>query len=114
LHPTTSSYFSTFSSLCRAGPGSGRAVPTRRSSDLHLANPQTAFFGSAPRPRRTPGTPARSARPPETHLSPSRPDAATSPAQPRRSEEHTSELQSRENLVCRLLLEKKNNHDNIY
>src|SRR5690606_35610091 len=27
---------------------------------------------------------------------------------PYRSEEHTSELQSRENLVCRLLLEKKN------
>src|SRR5690606_41942559 len=27
-----------------------------------------------------------------------------------RSEEHTSELQSRENLVCRLLLEKKNDH----
>src|SRR5271165_7653889 len=27
-----------------------------------------------------------------------------------RSEEHTSELQSRENLVCRLLLEKKKNH----
>src|SRR5690606_39635205 len=26
---------------------------------------------------------------------------------PTRSEEHTSELQSRENLVCRLLLEKK-------
>src|SRR5690606_41347818 len=26
-----------------------------------------------------------------------------------RSEEHTSELQSRENLVCRLLLEKKTN-----
>src|SRR5690606_42144468 len=28
---------------------------------------------------------------------------------PDRSEEHTSELQSRENLVCRLLLEKKKN-----
>src|SRR5690606_26576275 len=28
---------------------------------------------------------------------------------PYRSEEHTSELQSRENLVCRLLLEKKKN-----
>src|SRR5690606_40089688 len=27
-----------------------------------------------------------------------------------RSEEHTSELQSRENLVCRLLLEQKNNN----
>src|SRR5690606_41733227 len=31
------------------------------------------------------------------------------PFQPERSEEHTSELQSRENLVCRLLLEKKKN-----
>src|SRR3712207_7371107 len=32
-----------------------------------------------------------------------------------RSEEHTSELQSRQYLVCRLLLEKKkNNHNFIY
>src|SRR3712207_7828865 len=30
-------------------------------------------------------------------------------ALPRRSEEHTSELQSRQYLVCRLLLEKKKN-----
>src|SRR6266702_5416347 len=30
-----------------------------------------------------------------------------SPGYPRRSEEHTSELQSRGHLVCRLLLEKK-------
>src|SRR5690606_39652427 len=29
-----------------------------------------------------------------------------------RSEEHTSELQSRENLVCRLLLEKKKENNN--
>src|SRR5688572_31683657 len=29
-----------------------------------------------------------------------------------RSEEHTSELQSQSNLVCRLLLEKKNNSNN--
>src|SRR5207249_6326699 len=29
-----------------------------------------------------------------------------------RSEEHTSELQSRFDLVCRLLLEKKNRHSN--
>src|SRR5690606_41595112 len=35
-----------------------------------------------------------------------RPGAASEPRDPR-SEEHTSELQSRENLVCRLLLEKK-------
>src|SRR3712207_6865590 len=31
---------------------------------------------------------------------------------PARSEEHTSELQSRQYLVCRLLLEKNNNHGN--
>src|SRR2546430_11281560 len=31
-----------------------------------------------------------------------------------RSEEHTSELQSQSNLVCRLLLEKKKNKINIY
>src|SRR5271165_7467842 len=30
-----------------------------------------------------------------------------------RSEEHTSELQSRENLVCRLLLEKKKKKNNL-
>src|SRR2546430_8773164 len=30
-----------------------------------------------------------------------------------RSEEHTSELQSQSNLVCRLLLEKKKNHKKI-
>src|SRR2546430_10914619 len=32
---------------------------------------------------------------------------AMSAAAPQRSEEHTSELQSQSNLVCRLLLEKK-------
>src|SRR5690606_40031645 len=31
-----------------------------------------------------------------------------------RSEEHTSELQSRENLVCRLLLEKKKSKDKTF
>src|SRR5438045_5257018 len=38
---------------------------------------------------------------------PDRRSARGSPA-PRRSEEHTSELQSLRHLVCRLLLEKKN------
>src|SRR2546429_4112558 len=36
------------------------------------------------------------------------PRTASSPPTDRRSEEHTSELQSRLHLVCRLLLEKKN------
>src|SRR3712207_9010550 len=35
------------------------------------------------------------------------PVAGLAPAQGARSEEHTSELQSRQYLVCRLLLEKK-------
>src|SRR2546430_7074779 len=35
-----------------------------------------------------------------------------SPAVSPRSEEHTSELQSQSNLVCRLLLEKKNYNHN--
>src|SRR5207302_10154922 len=38
----------------------------------------------------------------------SKPVPRSSSASTARSEEHTSELQSRENLVCRLLLEKKN------
>src|SRR3989442_8937069 len=39
-----------------------------------------------------------------------RPSASTSPS---RSEEHTSELQSRPHLVCRLLLEKKKQNDKM-
>src|SRR5256885_16121962 len=35
---------------------------------------------------------------------------ASTPRKPPRSEEHTSELQSPCNLVCRLLLEKKKKH----
>src|SRR3712207_7974525 len=40
-------------------------------------------------------------------------DAAQDHGRPR-SEEHTSELQSRQYLVCRLLLEKKKNHTRHY
>src|SRR5436309_10744578 len=57
--------------------------------------PYTTLFRS---PRAAARRPARQ-RPPPTARSPS----SSLP----RSEEHTSELQSRENLVCRLLLEKK-------
>src|SRR5690242_20854261 len=42
-----------------------------------------------------------------------RPRPPRSPRCCRRSEEHTSELQSHVNLVCRLLLEKKNNTHRI-
>src|SRR5690606_40020535 len=66
---------------------------------------------------------SRQGQVPETRPEAARNDAVESHAQLRvfveqplhvghlrlRSEEHTSELQSRENLVCRLLLEKKKN-----
>src|SRR5436309_5503761 len=64
------------------------SFPTRRSSDLGGAAAAAGDAGG----RRPFSRPARS----------------WSRARTPRSEEHTSELQSRENLVCRLLLEKKN------
>src|SRR2546430_4402988 len=42
------------------------------------------------------------------------PAAITSPSCGFRSEEHTSELQSQSNLVCRLLLEKKKKIQSYY
>src|SRR6266550_8719216 len=45
---------------------------------------------------------------------PSHSSAATPRWPPRRSEEHTSELQSRLHLVCRLLLEKKKKNHRLY
>src|SRR2546430_6477190 len=47
-------------------------------------------------------------RPPRVHARERRPVDSRVPL--RRSEEHTSELQSQSNLVCRLLLEKKKKH----
>src|SRR5207302_3330862 len=76
------------------------------SLSLHVALP---IFPCVPRaaarPRRWPGARRRSRG---NGCSPR--DRRRAPGQ--RSEEHTSELQSRENLVCRLLLEKKKKDDN--
>src|SRR5207249_8690523 len=44
---------------------------------------------------------------------PGQPAAAEDPEGARRSEEHTSELQSRFDLVCRLLLEKKKSRRDV-
>src|SRR3712207_7458981 len=51
---------------------------------------------------------------PVSVLTPVSGDAATAswPCSPR-SEEHTSELQSRQYIVCRLLLEKKKHHPRV-
>src|SRR3712207_7900558 len=82
--------------------------------------PYTTLFrsASAPTPRGTPRVREKSTGPTadtnktpahSTRRRPKRPATAKSMSHAARSEEHTSELQSRQYLVCRLLLEKKKN-----
>src|SRR5690606_41322832 len=83
--------------------------PTRRSSDLNNSAPGPAVgFGLSARLSGRCDRTLRSA--PITRFGSGRalcPAVGFERAIGSRSEEHTSELQSRENLVCRLLLEKK-------
>src|SRR5207253_11388407 len=85
---------------CSVAPRALHSFPTRRSSDLDLD--YHALHGRLDRPI-APGT-LRRRRAGRSRAG--RAWAGPTPAQ-RRSEEHTSELQSRGHLVCRLLLEKK-------
>src|SRR5690606_42043852 len=70
--------------------------------------PYTTLFRSPGARRRNGGMADRSGNaPPRAGSDRKRDIPAVDPSGRERSEEHTSELQSRENLVCRLLLEKK-------
>src|SRR5438876_2120175 len=74
--------------------------PTRRSSDLAIGGQRGAHHGDD-RPTSADGSGQRAPAAPA--------HGVVRQDQPhRRSEEHTSELQSPVHLVCRLLLEKKN------
>src|SRR2546428_8779954 len=75
---------------------------------LHDALPISAASGRA--------WPASAMPPPMPAGAATMPRAASYPnMHAPRSEEHTSELQSRSDLVCRLLLEKKKNkHEKVY
>src|SRR5690606_40973893 len=93
-----------------------RSFPTRRSSDLKHAVAFVRAFDAAGKPLaaicHAPWLLAESGAAKGRELTswPSlRTDLENAGARwnDARSEEHTSELQSRENLVCRLLLEKK-------
>src|SRR3712207_8019223 len=82
--------------------------------------PYTTLFRSRHRRRRpssasVTGAPSGSGRrsPALRRLGPRPARPRVGAAVDRRSEEHTSELQSRQYLVCRLLLEKKKNSTNI-
>src|SRR5690606_39325141 len=97
LHPvsTLCPYTTLFRSARAAGGVQGHPRPFRRTQGQRARRHRRQVPpGGAPRPHRAPGGGA--GVPP-----------AALPARGVRSEEHTSELQSRENLVCRLLLEKK-------
>src|SRR5699024_12080444 len=75
--------------------------PTRRSSDLSYIEPETSRHSTMSRVAKS-GVSMRSVA-----MRPDSTAAASPPCASRRSEEHTSELQSRFDLVWRLLLEKK-------
>src|SRR5690606_39694231 len=102
---------------CHTAPPPLHSFPTRRSSDLHLiAQPpcpaSSGRGGAAPLVRHRGDARRRGqSQAPSRTLSHRRAApghrAGALPGAGGRSEEHTSELQSRENLVCRLLLEKK-------
>src|SRR5205823_7974664 len=86
----------------RRAPGHPPAVPTRASHRPGDAPPQC----DVPRPCAAPGPRPRAPAPPAP-VGSARQAGLPPAAQPARSEEHTSELQSLAYLVCRLLLEKK-------
>src|SRR5690606_40534063 len=96
-----------------AHPRSVRPFPTRRSSDLHrmrvasrrMRSALTIFRASFP--KKDFKEIDRDVRKVTRALGEARDLDVQLEVVQERSEEHTSELQSRENLVCRLLLEKK-------
>src|SRR2546427_9166976 len=69
--------------------------------------PYTTLFRSPPRVSTTEGESCCSAPASATFVTAGTRSTTASPSRKLRSEEHTSELQSQSNLVCRLLLEKK-------
>src|SRR5690606_40584594 len=80
-----------------------------RSTDTPGPPPGRPWPPSAPSPWPRPRPPWPPNRPPPPGRCPAPPRRWAPTGPRRRSEEHTSELQSREKLVCRLLLEKKKN-----
>src|SRR2546422_5887906 len=112
-----SSYCFFFFLMIRRPPRS-TLFPTRRSSDLTCWErrgwPSTRRPAPMPVSRRC-AAPRERGRPTTSRSSTPRCPTRTASSSPppsapiARSEEHTSELQSRLHLVCRLLLEKKKN-----
>src|SRR5205085_10051334 len=92
---------------CAETFGPDPATPQTHPLSLHDALPISPVKSSSPASRPTARRREASALSWLAHSA----STAASAAPPARSEEHTSELQSQSNLVCRLLLGKKNWHD---
>src|SRR5690606_24682034 len=76
----------------------------------HVAEQPLHAVGGAPGEAEPAAAPGQGAAR-HAHAAPDVAGGHAAEGRPGRSEEHTSELQSRENLVCRLLLEKKNERE---
>src|SRR5207249_8505443 len=98
LQPPPRSPLFPYTTLFRSTPSTPRSSSRRLDPRIPPSSPSAASS--------SPGT---STRGPRTSASSSCARAPT-PGRAGRSEEHTSELQSRFDLVCRLLLEKKKKH----
>src|SRR2546427_11021516 len=102
------SHLSNVSCACCSNAGSDRTRRTASSCNAKLCRSCTSWRASCARTRTcTTGLAWRE----RAAAVPAGEGCRASPAS--RSEEHTSELQSQSNLVCRLLLEKKKNKRNI-
>src|SRR5690606_39786223 len=106
LGPAITASFATSADITAAASSGrpGRASRRRPAGPTRRPGRGTGWCRPTPPPEGR--SPASSARPPQRGGTASSPRAA-------RSEEHTSELQSRENLVCRLLLEKKKYNEKV-
>src|SRR3712207_8609704 len=85
LHDALPIWASDLSRVCSSGPATMWSRPSAGRTAFDTARPHNSAGSSGSRMLRRPG----------------------------RSEEHTSELQSRQYLVCRLLLEKKKKHSRL-
>src|SRR5206468_4807827 len=104
-----------FFSKCSGALPTLPSFPTRRSSDLTTGHANSglgqSWIGEAfpAKPQRLQPDVAQPPLQGDEQVGPPSPVFRFDGRRKFRSEEHTSELQSRSDLVCRLLLEKKNN-----
>src|SRR2546427_6623440 len=94
--------------MMRATPETAFSPPLRES-DSHAGLSPNLAIRRIPPEKTSSSSSSSSQASPSVSLLKMKPNSSLILAKAARSEEHTSELQSQSNLVCRLLLEKKKN-----